>query len=75
MHAEHLSHALTELENRDEFIGRHIGPDEHAIGRHARLDRHRFAAYADRRNGAGHHPPAAPADLPAAMPEHAALAA
>ena len=31
MHAEHLSHALTELENRDEFIGRHIGPGEHAI--------------------------------------------
>jgi glycine dehydrogenase len=26
-----LSHPLAELEHRDEFIARHIGPDEHAI--------------------------------------------
>jgi glycine dehydrogenase len=31
MHAEHLSHPLAELEQPDEFIARHIGPDAHAI--------------------------------------------
>ncbi len=32
MHAENLSTPLTELEHRDEFVGRHIGPNERAIG-------------------------------------------
>ncbi|TRZ97058.1 MAG: glycine dehydrogenase (aminomethyl-transferring) [Rhodocyclaceae bacterium] len=31
MHADNLSTPLTTLEHRDEFIGRHIGPDEHVI--------------------------------------------
>ena len=31
MHAENLSIPLTRLEHRDEFIGRHIGPNEHVI--------------------------------------------
>jgi glycine cleavage system pyridoxal-binding protein P len=75
MHAEHLSHALTELENRDEFIGRHIGPDEHAIaGMLASIGTDSL------RTLIGETVPATirlqrPLDLPAAMPEHAALAA
>ncbi|MCF8179351.1 MAG: aminomethyl-transferring glycine dehydrogenase [Sulfuritalea sp.] len=32
MHADNLSTPLTELEYHDEFVGRHIGPDEHVIG-------------------------------------------
>jgi glycine dehydrogenase len=75
MHAEHLSHALTELENRDEFIGRHIGPDEHAMaGMLASIGTDSL------RTLIGETVPATirlqrPLDLPAAMPEHAALAA
>jgi glycine cleavage system pyridoxal-binding protein P len=75
MHAEHLSHALTELENRDEFIGRHIGPDEHAIaGMLASIGTDSL------RTLIGETVPATirlqrPLDLPAALPEHAALAA
>jgi glycine dehydrogenase len=75
MHAEHLSHALTELENRDEFIGRHIGPGEHAIA--AMLA---SIGTDSLRTLIGETVPATirlqrPLDLPAALPEHAALAA
>ncbi len=74
MHAEHLSHPLTELENRDEFIGRHIGPDEHAIA--AMLA---SIGTDSLRTLIGETVPATirlqrPLDLPAAVPEHAALA-
>jgi len=31
MHAESLSTPLTQLEHRDEFVARHIGPNEHVI--------------------------------------------
>jgi glycine dehydrogenase len=75
MHAEHLSHPLAELENRDEFIGRHIGPDEHAIaGMLASIGTASLTTLI------AETVPASirlqrPLDLPAAMPEHAALAA
>ncbi|MCF8198687.1 MAG: aminomethyl-transferring glycine dehydrogenase [Sulfuritalea sp.] len=32
MHADNLSTPLTDLEHRDEFVGRHIGPNERVIG-------------------------------------------
>jgi hypothetical protein len=32
MHADNLTTPLTQLEHGDEFIGRHIGPNEHVIG-------------------------------------------
>ena len=31
MHAENLTTPLSPLEHRDEFIGRHLGPNEHVI--------------------------------------------
>jgi glycine dehydrogenase len=75
MHAEHLSHPLGELEQRDEFIARHIGPDAAdiaamlaAIGV--------IRSHADREDGASGDPPATPAA--ACRPpcrEHEALAA
>jgi len=75
MHAENLTIPLTRLEHRDEFIGRHIGPDEHVIAG-------MLAAIGTRSLDTliGETVPAAirlqrPLDLPAPMPEHAALAA
>ncbi|MBI3094979.1 MAG: aminomethyl-transferring glycine dehydrogenase [Rhodocyclales bacterium] len=75
MHAEHLSQPLTTLEHRDEFIGRHIGPDEHAMG--AMLASIGTASLATL---IAETVPAAirlqrPLDLPGPLPEHAALAA
>jgi glycine dehydrogenase len=75
MHAEHLSHPLAELENRDEFIGRHIGPDAHAIAAMIAS-----IGTASLTTLIAETVPASirlqrPLDLPAAMPEHAALAA
>ena len=32
MHADNLTTPLTQLEHRDEFIGRHIGTNDHVIG-------------------------------------------
>ena len=75
MHAEHLSHPLAELEHRDEFIARHIGPNEHAIaGMLASIGTHSLS------NLIAETVPASirlqrALDLPPAMTEHAALAA
>ena len=75
MHAENLTIPLSQLENSDEFIGRHIGPDDHAIaGMLASI------GTASLRTLISETVPATirlqrPLDLPAAMPEHAALAA
>ncbi|NJD34674.1 MAG: aminomethyl-transferring glycine dehydrogenase [Betaproteobacteria bacterium] len=74
MHAENLTIPLTSLEHRDEFIGRHIGPDEHAIaGMLASIGTDSL------RTLIGETVPATirlqrPLALPPAMPEHAALA-
>ena len=75
MHAENLSLPLTELEQRDEFVGRHIGPDEHVIGG-------MLAAIGTASLGTliSETVPATirlqdPLALPPPMPEHAALAA
>ncbi|MDZ4255754.1 MAG: hypothetical protein U1A72_24570 [Sulfuritalea sp.] len=75
MHAENLTIALTTLEHRDEFIGRHIGPDDHAIaGMLASIGTASLATLI------AETVPATirlqrPLDLPGPMPEHAALAA
>ena len=75
MHAAHLSHPLDELEHRDEFVARHIGPDEHAIaGMLASIGTRSLS------NLIAETVPASirlqrPLDLPPPMPEHAALAA
>jgi len=75
MHAAHLSHPLDELEHRDEFVARHIGPGEHAIaGMLASIGTRSLS------NLISETVPASirlqrPLDLPPAMPEHAALAA
>ncbi len=75
MHADNLSTPLTTLEHRDEFIGRHIGPNEHVIAG-------MLAAIGTASLGTliSETVPAAirlqrPLDLPPPMPEHAALAA
>ena len=75
MHADNLTTPLTQLEHGDEFIGRHIGPNEHVIGG-------MLAAIgtASLSTLIGETVPATirlqrPLDLPAPMPEHAALAA
>ncbi len=75
MHAENLTQPLTTLEHRDEFIGRHIGPDEHAMGG-------MLASIGTASLGTliAETVPATirlqrPLDLPGPMPEHAALAA
>ncbi|MDP3512099.1 MAG: aminomethyl-transferring glycine dehydrogenase, partial [Sulfuritalea sp.] len=75
MHAENLTIPLTTLEHRDEFIGRHIGPDEHAMG--GMLASIGTASLATL---IAETVPATirlqrPLDLPGPMPEHAALAA
>jgi glycine dehydrogenase len=75
MHAEHLSHPLAELEHRDEFIARHIGPNEHAIaGMLASIGTHSLS------NLIAETVPAPirlqrALELPPAMTEYAALAA
>ncbi|MCM2309746.1 MAG: aminomethyl-transferring glycine dehydrogenase, partial [Sulfuritalea sp.] len=75
MHAENLTQPLTTLEHRDEFIGRHIGPDEHAMGG-------MLASIGTASLGTliAETVPATirlqrPLDLPGPMPEHAALTA
>ena len=75
MHAENLTQPLTTLEHRDEFIGRHIGPDEHAMGG-------MLASIGTASLGTliAETVPATirlqrPLDLPGPVPEHAALAA
>ncbi len=75
MHAENLSLSLTRLERRDEFVGRHIGPDDHVIGG-------MLAAIgtASLSTLISETVPATirlqdPLALPPPMPEHAALAA
>jgi len=75
MHAENLSLPLTQLEHRDEFIFRHIGPHEHAVaGMLASI------GIASLDTLIGETVPAAirlqkPLALPAPLPENAALAA
>ena len=75
MAAEDLSIPLTRLEQRDEFVGRHIGPDEHVIGGMlAAIGTTSLATLISETL------PAAirlqdPLALPPPMPEHAALAA
>ena len=75
MHAENLSIPLTQLEHRDEFIGRHIGPNEHVIaGMLAAIGTASLSTLI------AETVPATirlqrPLDLPPPMPEHAALAA
>jgi glycine dehydrogenase len=75
MHADNLTTPLTQLEHHDEFIGRHIGPDDHVIAG-------MLAAIGTATLGTliSETVPAAirlqrPLDLPGPMPEHAALAA
>jgi glycine dehydrogenase len=75
MHAESLSKPLTQLEHRDEFIGRHIGPDEHAIaGMLASIGTASLSTLISETVPAGIRLQRA-LDLPPAMTEHAALAA
>ena len=74
MHAEHLSRPLAEIERHDEFIHRHIGPDEHAIA--AMLA---SIGTDSLRSLIAETVPAAirllqPLDLPGPVGEHAALA-
>ncbi|MDP1734183.1 MAG: aminomethyl-transferring glycine dehydrogenase [Sulfuritalea sp.] len=75
MHADNLTTPLTQLEHGDEFIGRHIGPNEHVIaGMLAAIGTASLSTLI------GETVPATirlqrPLDLPAPMPEHAALAA
>ncbi|MDP2823361.1 MAG: aminomethyl-transferring glycine dehydrogenase [Sulfuritalea sp.] len=75
MHAENLTTPLSQLEHRDEFIGRHIGPNEHAIaGMLASIGTASLSTLI------AETVPATirlqrPLDLPPPMPEHAALAA
>ena len=75
MHAENLSIPLNQLEQRDEFVGRHIGPNEQAIG--AMLAAIGTASLATL---ISETVPATirlqdPLTLPPPLPEHAALAA
>jgi glycine dehydrogenase len=75
MHAENLSLPLAQLEHHDEFIGRHIGPDAHAVG-----DMLAAIGAATLDTLIGEMLPASirlqgPLALPGPMPEHAALAA
>jgi glycine dehydrogenase len=75
MHAENLTIPLSQLENRDEFIGRHIGPDEHAIaGMLASIGTASLSTLISETVPATIRLQR-PLALPAAMPEHAALAA
>jgi glycine dehydrogenase len=75
MHAEHLSHPLADLEQRDEFISRHIGPDEHAIAAMlASIGTDSLSTLISETVPATIRLQR-PLDLPAAVPEHAALAA
>jgi glycine dehydrogenase len=75
MHAEHLSHPLADLEQRDEFISRHIGPDEHAIAAMlASIGTDSLSTLISETVPATIRLQR-PLDLPPAVPEHAALAA
>ena len=75
MHAENLTIPLSTLEHRDEFIGRHIGPDEHAIaGMLASIGTASLSTLIAETVPATIRLPR-PLALPPAMPEHAALAA
>ena len=75
MHAENLSTPLTTLEHRDEFIGRHIGPNEHAIaGMLASIGTASLSTLISETVPATIRLQR-PLDLPPPMPEHAALAA
>ncbi|MDP2135353.1 MAG: glycine dehydrogenase (aminomethyl-transferring), partial [Sulfuritalea sp.] len=75
MHAENLTLPLATLEQHDEFIGRHIGPDPHAIaGMLASIGTASLGTLI------AETVPAAirlqqPLALPGPLPEHAALAA
>jgi glycine dehydrogenase len=75
MHAETLAIPLTQLEHRDEFIGRHIGPNENVIaGMLAAIGTASLSTLISETV------PAAirlqrPLALPPPIPEHAALAA
>ncbi|MDP2825781.1 MAG: aminomethyl-transferring glycine dehydrogenase [Sulfuritalea sp.] len=75
MHAENLSLPLTQLEQHDEFVDRHIGPNEHVIaGMLAAIGTASLTTLI------AETVPATirlqrPLALPPAMPEHAALAA
>ena len=74
MHAEHLARPLGELEGRDEFPSRHLGPDEHAIaGMLASIGTDSLSTLV------AETVPATirlqrPLDLPGPVPEHEALA-
>ena len=74
MHAEHLARPLAELEGRDEFPSRHLGPDEHAIaGMLASIGTDSLSTLV------AETVPATirlqrPLDLPGPVPEHEALA-
>ncbi|MFA4968676.1 MAG: aminomethyl-transferring glycine dehydrogenase [Sulfuritalea sp.] len=75
MHAENLTKPLTQLEHRDEFIGRHIGPDEHVIaGMLAAIGTATLSTLISETVPATIRLQR-PLALPAPMPEHAALAA
>jgi len=74
MHAEPLSIPLAQLEHRDEFIGRHIGPDDHAIaGMLAAIGTASLSTLISETVPASIRLQR-PLDLPEPMPEHAALA-
>ncbi|MCX7147026.1 MAG: glycine dehydrogenase (aminomethyl-transferring), partial [Sulfuritalea sp.] len=75
MHADNLTTPLTQLEHRDEFIGRHIGPNEHVIaGMLAAIGTASLSTLISETVPATIRLQR-PLDLPAPMPEHAALAA
>ncbi|TND01275.1 MAG: glycine dehydrogenase [Rhodocyclaceae bacterium] len=75
MHAENLTKPLSQLEHRDEFIGRHIGPDEHVIaGMLAAIGTATLSTLISETVPTTIRLQR-PLDLPAPMPEHAALAA
>jgi glycine dehydrogenase len=75
MHADNLTKPLTTLEHRDEFIGRHIGPNEHVIaGMLASIGTVSLSTLISETVPASIRLQRA-LDLPPPMPEHAALAA
>jgi glycine dehydrogenase len=75
MHADNLTTPLTQLEHGDEFIGRHIGPNEHVIaGMLAAIGTASLSTLISETVPATIRLQR-PLDLPAPMPEHAALAA
>jgi glycine dehydrogenase len=75
MHADNLTKPLTTLEHHDEFIGRHIGPNEHVIaGMLASIGTVSLSTLMSETVPASIRLQRA-LDLPPPMPEHAALAA